>query len=134
LLPLPADFFASCQLDADREVQQGKNLVDAAKAGGVKHFVWSTLDDTRPALSGKRPALDSAGRTVPHFDSKAEIEAYLKEQVRSARRRHGQQPYIHSLWLIAQCGSMCTFLSIAGWQMCGASLLLSALSLHGWSA
>jgi len=29
---------------AAHETQQGKNLVDAAKAAGVKSFVWSTLD------------------------------------------------------------------------------------------
>src|SRR5258708_38487009 len=27
------------------EITQGKNAVDAAKAAGVKHFVWSTLPD-----------------------------------------------------------------------------------------
>jgi uncharacterized protein YbjT (DUF2867 family) len=31
------------KLDAKLEIQQGKNLVDAAKETGVQHFVWSTL-------------------------------------------------------------------------------------------
>jgi len=48
----------------DLEVQQGKNLADAAKAVGVKHFVHSTLD---------------SGTNVPHFQSKEEIEKYLNE-------------------------------------------------------
>lgn len=43
------------------EIQQGKNLVDAAKVNGVKHFVWSTLD------RGK----------VVHFNTKADINDYL---------------------------------------------------------
>jgi hypothetical protein len=70
----------------------GKNLVDAAKAAGVRHFVWSSLEDTRPALAATRAPLDAAGRTVPHFDAKAEVEAYLREQVgryRCAVPRHG---------------------------------------------
>ncbi|PVF95815.1 NAD(P)-binding protein [Serendipita vermifera] len=45
------------------EVQQGKNIVDAAKKAEVKHFVWVTLDH-----SG-----------VPHWDTKAEVDDYLKD-------------------------------------------------------
>ena len=30
-------------MDDKHEIQQGKNLVDAAKETGVKHFVWSSL-------------------------------------------------------------------------------------------
>ena len=59
----------------------GMNLVDAAKAAGVKHFVWSSLEDTRPALCGLRPTL-TGGYTVPHFDAKAEVEAYMRVEVR----------------------------------------------------
>lgn len=56
------------------------NLVDAAKAAGVKHFVWSTLEDTRPALEGQRPRL-AGPYTVPHFDAKAEVDAHMRTQV-----------------------------------------------------
>lgn len=52
-------------MSAEKEVQQGKNLVDAAKAAGVKHFVWSSLEYTQD------PA-------VPHTNSKAEVDDYLK--------------------------------------------------------
>ncbi|PVF95817.1 NAD(P)-binding protein [Serendipita vermifera] len=45
------------------EEKQGKSLVNAAKKVGVKHFVWVTLDH-----SG-----------VPHFDTKARVDDYLKE-------------------------------------------------------
>ncbi|EFN58158.1 hypothetical protein CHLNCDRAFT_57026 [Chlorella variabilis] len=78
------DFWVACGGDGDRELQQGKNLVDAAKAEGVKHFVWSSLEDTRPALAPSRQPLDSKGRTVPHFDAKSEVEAYLREQLPTA--------------------------------------------------
>jgi len=56
------------------------NLVDAAKAAGVKHFVWSSLEDTRPALAGLRPTL-AGSYTTPHFDAKAEVDAYMRVQV-----------------------------------------------------
>jgi len=46
----------------DLEVKQGKSLADAAKAAGIKHFVFSTLDE---------------GTNVPHFQSKEMIQHYL---------------------------------------------------------
>lgn len=64
-----------------RPHRAGKNLVDAAKAAGLKHFVFSSLEDTRPALTGNREPLDASGRTVPHFDAKAEVEQYARAQV-----------------------------------------------------
>ena len=57
----------------------GKNIVDAAKAAGVKHVVFSTLEDTRP-LVGDKLEIITAPYTVPHFDAKSEINSYLKEQ------------------------------------------------------
>ena len=45
----------------DGEIRQGKAMVDAAKAAGVKHFIWSTLDDSIPQ--------------VPHFRSKWEVDS-----------------------------------------------------------
>lgn len=63
--------------------QAGMNLVDAAKAAGVKHFVYSSLEDTRPALELSRQPLQGS-YTVPHFDAKAEVEAYAREKVGSA--------------------------------------------------
>lgn len=65
--------------DTDLEIAQGKALSDACKAADVKHVVWSGLEDTRPALKGKAKPLDSAGRTVPHCDGKAEVAAYMME-------------------------------------------------------
>lgn len=52
-------------MSAEREVQQGKALVDAVAAANVKHYVWSTLDHT------KDPAVD-------HANSKADVNDYLK--------------------------------------------------------
>jgi len=50
-----------------REVQQGKNIADAAKAAGVRHFVFSSVGGAE-RHSG-----------VDHFESKWEIEKYLRQ-------------------------------------------------------
>lgn len=47
------------------EEQQGKDMIDAAKAAGVKHFVWTTLDYSE--------------WHVPHFETKARANDYLIE-------------------------------------------------------
>src|SRR6187401_3091240 len=64
---------------AEKEKAQAKNIADAAKAAGVKHVIWSTLEDTRKLMepSDKRmPFLQDKYR-VPHFDAKAEADAYF---------------------------------------------------------
>lgn len=45
------------------EEQQGKDMVDAAKQAGVKHFIWTTLDYSE--------------WHVPHFETKARVNDYL---------------------------------------------------------
>src|SRR5678816_3083604 len=63
----------------EKEKAQAKNIADAAKAAGVKHVIWSTLEDTRKLMepSDKRmPTLQEKYR-VPHFDAKAEADSYF---------------------------------------------------------
>jgi uncharacterized protein YbjT (DUF2867 family) len=63
----------------DKEKAQAKNIADAAKAAGVKHVVWSTLEDTREFMASddkRMPFLQEKYR-VPHFDAKAEANAYF---------------------------------------------------------
>jgi uncharacterized protein YbjT (DUF2867 family) len=52
------------------EIAQGKNAVDAAKAAGVKHFVWSTLPDVASISSGEFH--------VPHFTNKAKVDELVR--------------------------------------------------------
>jgi uncharacterized protein YbjT (DUF2867 family) len=62
---------------AEKEKAQAKNIADAAKAAGVKHVIWSTLDDTRKLMKAddkRMPMLQEKYR-VPHFDAKAEANA-----------------------------------------------------------
>ncbi|GAA5038694.1 uncharacterized protein YbjT (DUF2867 family) [Thermocatellispora tengchongensis] len=63
----------------EREQAQARAMASAAKATGVQHAIWSTLPDTRRHLTGDSvPTL--AGRyKVPHFDGKAEAEAFFTE-------------------------------------------------------
>jgi uncharacterized protein YbjT (DUF2867 family) len=61
----------------EKEIAQARNIAEAAKAAGVKHVIWSTLEDTRKLMSAddtRMPILQGKYR-VPHFDAKAEADA-----------------------------------------------------------
>lgn len=63
----------------EKEKAQARNIAEAAKAAGVKHVIWSTLEDTRKLMSPndtRMPILQEKYR-VPHFDAKAEADAYF---------------------------------------------------------
>ena len=61
----------------EKEKAQAKNVADAAKAAGVKHVVWSTLEDIRQFMTpdDKRMPILQQKYRVPHFDAKAEANA-----------------------------------------------------------
>ena len=54
----------------EREVPQGKNLVDAVALSGIEHFIFSSLPSATKLTHGQ---LD-----VPHIESKATIEEYAR--------------------------------------------------------
>ncbi|MDH5640940.1 MAG: NmrA/HSCARG family protein, partial [Nitrospira sp.] len=61
----------------EKEVAQAKALAQAAKQAGVRHVVWSTLEDTRrwvPIADQRMPTLMERYK-VPHFDGKGEADA-----------------------------------------------------------
>jgi uncharacterized protein YbjT (DUF2867 family) len=64
---------------AEKEKAQGKNVAEAAKAAGVKHVIWSTLEDIRKFMKpdDKRMPMLQEKYRVPHFDAKAEANAYF---------------------------------------------------------
>jgi uncharacterized protein YbjT (DUF2867 family) len=65
---------------AVREKSQAKNIAEAAKAAGAQHVIWSTLEDTRALMEAddrRMPMLQETYR-VPHFDAKAEANAYFR--------------------------------------------------------
>jgi uncharacterized protein YbjT (DUF2867 family) len=65
----------------EKEVAQAGHMARAARRAGVKHALWSTLEDTRrwvPLESERMPTL--MGRyKVPHFDAKGESDRLFTE-------------------------------------------------------
>lgn len=68
-------------LSPEREMKQAENMALAAKAAGVQHVIWSTLEDARrwvPLDDDRMPTL--MGRyKVPHYDAKAEADRFFSE-------------------------------------------------------
>ncbi|KAF2132455.1 NmrA-domain-containing protein [Dothidotthia symphoricarpi CBS 119687] len=60
------------KLNAAPEIVQGKAVADICKAEGVQHLVWSSLLNVTELTGGKL-------KNVHHFDSKAEVEAYIRD-------------------------------------------------------
>ncbi|KAF7373239.1 NmrA domain-containing protein [Mycena sanguinolenta] len=56
-------------MDWERELSEGKMLVDAAKAASVKGIIWSGLAHAKKISGGKYSL-------VGHFDSKAQVTEY----------------------------------------------------------
>ena len=52
------------------EIAQGKNAIEAAKATGIQHFVWSTLPNVE--------VISKAAFEVPHFTLKARVDDFVK--------------------------------------------------------
>jgi uncharacterized protein YbjT (DUF2867 family) len=66
----------------DKEIEQARNIAEAAKAAGAKHVVWSTLEDTRqwvPLDDDRMPTLNEKWK-VPHYDGKGEADKEFTER------------------------------------------------------
>jgi uncharacterized protein YbjT (DUF2867 family) len=69
-------------LNADLEIDHARVMAEAAKAAGVSHVVWSTLDDTRelvPLEDDRMPTLQGKYK-VPHFDAKGEANKQFTDR------------------------------------------------------
>jgi uncharacterized protein YbjT (DUF2867 family) len=63
------------------EIAQARNMAQAAKDAGVRHVIWSTLEDTRKSISlsdDRMPTLMGKYK-VPHFDGKGEADSIFTE-------------------------------------------------------
>lgn len=63
----------------EKEKAQAATLARAAKAAGIKHAIWSTLEDTRrwvPLDDQRMPTLMGEYK-VPHFDAKGESNQFF---------------------------------------------------------
>jgi uncharacterized protein YbjT (DUF2867 family) len=60
----------------EKEYAEAKTMAEAAKESGLKHVIWSTLEDTRkwvPLDDDRMPTLQGKYK-VPHFDAKGEAD------------------------------------------------------------
>src|SRR6187200_946128 len=65
----------------EKELAQARNMAAAAKETGVKHVIWSTLEDTRiyiPLDDNRMPTLQGKYK-VPHFDGKGEADKIFRD-------------------------------------------------------
>jgi len=62
----------------EKEYTEARNMAQAAKAAGVSHVVWSTLEDTRTVVGESMPTLMGKYK-VPHFDAKGEADQFFRD-------------------------------------------------------
>jgi len=68
--------FFWAHLSPEKEMAEATAMAKAAKHAGVKHVIWSTLEDTRkwvPLSDNRMPTLMGSYK-VPHFDSKGQAD------------------------------------------------------------
>jgi uncharacterized protein YbjT (DUF2867 family) len=73
--------FFWAHLSPEKEVAEAKAMAEAAKQTGVRHVIWSTLEDTRrwvPLDDNRMPTLMGKYK-VPHFDGKGEADRVFTE-------------------------------------------------------
>ncbi|MES2179966.1 MAG: NmrA/HSCARG family protein [Gemmatimonadota bacterium] len=66
----------------ERELASATNMAQAAKAAGLQHVIWSTLEDVRefvPLDDARMPTLQGKYK-VPHFDAKGEADQAFIER------------------------------------------------------
>jgi uncharacterized protein YbjT (DUF2867 family) len=64
-----------------KEYEEARAMAQAARAAGLKHVIWSTLEDTRkwvPLSDDRMPTLMEHYK-VPHFDAKGEADQLFIE-------------------------------------------------------
>jgi len=67
---------------AEREAAQAAALARATRRAGVRHVVWSTLEDTRlyvPLQDARLPTLQGSYK-VPHFDAKGASDRIFADE------------------------------------------------------
>jgi len=66
----------------EKETEQAGNLARAARRAGVRHVIWSTLEDSRkwvPLEDDRMPTLMGSYK-VPHFDAKGAADALFRKE------------------------------------------------------
>jgi len=73
--------FFWAHLSPEKEIAQAGAMAEAARDAGVRHAIWSTLEDTRnwvPLSDPRMPTLKGKYK-VPHFDGKGESDRFFAE-------------------------------------------------------
>ena len=63
----------------EKEMAEAKQMAEAAKAAGLKHVIWSTLEDVRTFVPLDDPSMPTLhGKyKVPHFDGKGASDEFF---------------------------------------------------------
>jgi len=72
--------FFWAHFSAEKEMAQARAMAEAVKQAGVRHVIWSTLEDTRrfiPLNDARMPTLQEKYK-VPHFDGKGEADQFFR--------------------------------------------------------
>jgi uncharacterized protein YbjT (DUF2867 family) len=68
-------------MSPEKELAEASAMARAAKAAGLRHVIWSTLEDTRrwvPLDDDRMPTLMGKYK-VPHFDAKGEADQVFRD-------------------------------------------------------
>jgi len=74
--------FFWAHMSPEKEQAEALAMARAAKAAGLKHVIWSTLEDSRrfiPLSDDRMPTLMGEYK-VPHFDAKGEADRYFRDE------------------------------------------------------
>jgi uncharacterized protein YbjT (DUF2867 family) len=65
----------------EREQAEARTMAQAARAAGLRHVIWSTLEDTRRWLALDDPRMPTLMERykVPHFDAKGESDDFFRQ-------------------------------------------------------
>jgi uncharacterized protein YbjT (DUF2867 family) len=73
--------FFWAHFSAEKEMGEVKAMAETAKAAGLRHVIWSTLEDTRkwvPLSDDRMPTLQGKYK-VPHFDGKGASDHFFTD-------------------------------------------------------
>jgi len=73
--------FFWAHMSPEKEVAEARAMAEAAARAGVRHVIWSSLEDTRrwvPLDDSRMPTLHGKYK-VPHFDGKGEANRFFVE-------------------------------------------------------
>jgi uncharacterized protein YbjT (DUF2867 family) len=73
--------FFWAHMSPERELAEARSMAEATQRAGLRHVIWSTLEDTRrwvPLSDDRMPTLQGKYK-VPHLDAKGEADAFFTQ-------------------------------------------------------